>query len=166
MKTISFTVIIFMITMFIGCGEDPASPEPEILIRVADDDGVNSGINPSSDGFLVLSKNENEFESLSRDEILAYNKYTAEWYIDYKFKSERVVIFNDSKCRVTEYKAFDKPSGEYFYLLRHENPYRLYIRPEYFIGGPFDVKKGKNTIYSGRWEWMGAVSYYIVIGQP
>ncbi|OFZ27640.1 MAG: hypothetical protein A2437_05910 [Bacteroidetes bacterium RIFOXYC2_FULL_40_12] len=71
-------------------------------IRLQSGSGLNSG---ASLFFVALSKSQNYF-NLTTDELFAYQKTSADWYID-----GGIIPF------LTDYKEFDLPVGEYYFLL-------------------------------------------------
>jgi hypothetical protein len=71
-------------------------------IRLQSGTGLNNGAHIY---FIALSKDDS-FSNLSTDELFAYRKSNADWYLD-----GDVIPF------VSEYKEFDKSIGEYYVLL-------------------------------------------------
>lgn len=87
-----------------SCKKDDTSPVTPTYpsIRLKTGTGLTSGAHLY---FVALSKDVNYF-NLTSDEKFAYRKTDADWYID-----GDVVPF------VTDYKEFQKPTGEYYLLL-------------------------------------------------
>jgi len=79
-----------------------ANLELSTKIRLKSGSGLNSGANIY---FAALSKNVNYF-NFTVDEMFAYNKTEADWYID-----GGVIPFT------TDYKKFDLNPGDYYFLL-------------------------------------------------
>jgi hypothetical protein len=79
-----------------------ANFEMKTMVRLQSGIGLNKG---SQIFFVALSKNVNYF-NLSRDEIFAYRKSSADWYIE-----GDVIPF------VTNYKDFELSSGRYYFLV-------------------------------------------------
>lgn len=83
--------------------QETFSTDPYPSIRLKTGTGLNYG---AYIYFLALSKNVNYF-NLSFDELFAYTKTEADWYID-----GDVIPFT------TEYKEFKLPTGVYYLILR------------------------------------------------
>lgn len=92
------------------------------MIRLKTGSGLNSGVEIY---FVALSKNVNYFD-LESEDLFAYNKHDADWYID-----GGIIPFT------TGYKEFDLALGEYYFMLR---------APGYALVTTIDVIAGKQTI--------------------
>jgi len=92
------------------------------MIRLKTGSGLNSGVEIY---FVALSKNVNYFD-LESDDLFAYSKHDADWYID-----GAIIPFT------TDYKEFDLALGEYYFMLR---------APGYALVTTIDVISGKQTI--------------------
>ena len=118
-RFILFLLLIFSIAL-IGCGDDPSSPKStEIRLK------TGSGLNPGAViNFMALSKDDN-FMAMSANEIFAYSKTDADWYID-----GDVIPFT------TDYKKFGSETGEFNCLIRASGV---------AVSTKIDIETGKQT---------------------
>ena len=133
----------------------PTSPEEETMIRMADN--LYNWLTFRDLAFLALSKTD--FTSLSGQELQAYDKHQADWYIDYQFKEGEETwetVYNGKICHVTAYKKFNESLGGYYYLIRFR--FGGYLASSRTLR----VRKGKNTIYTADTSPIPTVE----IGQP
>lgn len=113
------------------------------MIRLKTGTGLNSG---AVLNFIALSKDDNYFD-LTREEKFAFNKTTADWYID-----GGVIPFT------TDYKELNDTPGKYYLLLRAsgmvmittinvaDGKQTFLISGSYFGGVDIDVEQPKGQL--------------------
>ena len=103
MKKVILLTMAVIAMIVISCDKNPLSPKkPNTMIRLKTGGGLNYGAQVY---FMALSKNTH-FAELPGN-IFEYDKTKADWYID-----------GGEIPFTTDYKKFNKPVGEYYYLLK------------------------------------------------